>query len=279
MMDKHNQFDPQQHSSQSAANQSIISTEDKLSPSLPQEWHRPPENGLKSSVYLSEFVEERSHLLLPLLGYGLLGFALFDYIHIVFPPRFTNPEWEFQTIGAMVEHVAAPLLGLLFVFYRNQGYIFKLEKIILGFLSWISLLVGLLYVLMVPLGVADTWRIYQANNNQIAAQVSQQSQQFQQMKGKLNQAKTDQQIKQLLASGAPQGRSPEIKNPQAFKDELLTQVSQSEQRMQLQANSARTNQRQALFKNSVKWNLGAVLAGTLFIWIWQLTDWARRRLD
>lgn len=277
MMDKHNQFDPQ-HSSQSAANQSVTSTEGNLSPSLPQGWHRPPDNGLKSSVYLSEFFAERSQLLLPLLGYGLLGFALFDYIHIIFPPRFTNPEWEFQTIGAMVEHVAAPLLGLLFVFYRHQGYIFKLEKIILGFLSWISLLVGLLYLLMLPLGVADTWRLYQANNNQIATQVSQQSQQFQQMKERLNQATTDEQIKQLLASGTPQGSTPEIKNPQALKDELLAQVAQSEQRLQLQANSARTNQRQTLFKNSVKWNLGTVLAGTLFIWIWHLTNWARRRL-
>lgn len=277
-MDKQNSFDAQQHPSETASSQPVNSLQDEeLSPSLPKDWHRPQENGLKSLVYLSEVVEQRSHLLMPVLGYGLLLFTLFDYIPIIIPSRFTDPAWELQTIGALVEHVAVPLLGLLFVFYRNQGYIFKWERNLLGFLSWICLLVGLLYMLMLPLGIADSWRLYYANKTQVAARASQQRQQFQQAKGQLNQAKNDEQIKQVITSLTPKIRSEDIKNPQVFKDQFLNQISEGERRIQVQANKVWTDQSQTLIKNSVKWNLGALVSGTLFIWIWYLTDWARRK--
>jgi hypothetical protein len=186
--------------------------------------------------------------------------------------------WELQTIGALVEHVVAPLLGLMFVFYRPEGSINTWERKILGLLSWVSLLVGLLYLLMLPLGVIDTWRIYQYNNTQISAQLSQQSQQLQPIKQKLNQAKTDEQIEKLLASLTPQ-TSPKIKSPQTSKDQLLTQISQAERSIKVQADNARGSQGQTLLKNSVKWNLGALVVGILFIWIWHLTDWTRIRHD
>lgn len=51
------------------------------------------------------------------VGYGLLLLALFDTIEVLTPPQFTNPAWEFQTIGALVERVPVPLLGLVLVFF------------------------------------------------------------------------------------------------------------------------------------------------------------------
>ncbi|MCJ8280423.1 MAG: hypothetical protein MJK14_11100 [Rivularia sp. ALOHA_DT_140] len=40
------------------------------------------------------------------VGYGLLILALFDVIEMFIPTRFMNPNWEFQTFGALVEKVA-----------------------------------------------------------------------------------------------------------------------------------------------------------------------------
>lgn len=75
-MDKPNQLDAQQHSSETASSQPDKPPEEKkLSPSLPEGWQHPQENSLIGLVYLSEFVEQRSHLLLPLLGYTLLLFS------------------------------------------------------------------------------------------------------------------------------------------------------------------------------------------------------------
>lgn len=264
-MDKQNQADSQS------------SVREAQPPSPPEGWYRHQENNLNGWIFLSEIVEQRSHSFMPLLGYGLLLFGLFDYIAIIIPPQFTNPAWELKTIGDFVEHVAIPLLGMLLVFYRHQGYIFKLEKRLLGFLSWVCLLVGLLYLLMLPLGVADTWRLYNANKVQVSSRMTQQHQQFEKAKRKLNQAKTDEQIKQVVTSLTPTVRSEDIKEPQAFKDQFLTKISEGELQIQIQADKVWTDQSQTLLKNAVKWNLGALVAGVLFIVTWHLTDWARGR--
>ena len=278
-MNKHNQFDTQppiRGKQQQSQNPSTSANpfEDKKSP-LPESRNAHKKNGLKGSLYLSETVEEHSTFLMRLLGYGLLIFALLDYIYIVIPPRFTNPAWELQTIGAFVEHAAIPMLGLMLVFYRYQGYISRIEKNLLGLLSWGSLLLGLLYLLMVPLGIIDTGRIYHSNNTQIDAQVSQQRQQVEQIKVKLNQATTDEQLRQLFASLTPEGRSLKINNPQTFKEQSLAQISQNDRNIQAKADSVRKTQRNALLKNSIKWNIAALVSGILFIWIWHLTRWTR----
>lgn len=274
-MDKDNQIDAQH--SPHPFSQPVNFEDEERSQALPEGKQTSQKNSLKGSLYLSEVVEQQTLLLMRLLGYGLLVLGSIDYIYIVIPAQLTNPLWEFQTIGALVEHAGIPLMGLMFVFYRHQGYIVKREKKLLWFLSWVSLLIGLLYLLMLPLGVADTWRIYHASNAQITAQRSQQSQQFQQIKGKLNEATTEEQLEQLVASLTPQGGSLQIKDPQAFKDEFLAQITESERKAQVQAETTLTSQRQELLKNSLKWNLGSLIAGVLFMWIWYLTRWTRIR--
>lgn len=276
MMNQQDHIDSQQHSTQATSSQ-VKQTQDKaLPPTLEKGWRKSRTKELKGSFQISAVVEQRSHLLVHSLGYSFLVFALVDYFHIIIPPQLTNPVWELQTIGALVEHGAIPLLGLMFVFYRHQGSIGKREKRLLVFLSRVSLLLGLLYLLMLPLGVGDTWRIYQSSNAQITTQLTQQVQQFQQIKGQLNQATTNEQLKNLLASLAPQGRPEEINNPQAFKNQFLAQVSQAEQNIKVQAKTAQNNQNITLIKNSVKWNLGTLITATLFIWIWYVTRWVRK---
>lgn len=280
MTDEHNQVDAQQQFSQTASSQPVNPLEDKeRSPasSKGRRRTRRKRKRLNSSMYLLETVEPQTNLLVCWLGYGLLASALVDYAHLIIPPHFTDPVWEFQTIGALADHAAIPLLGLMFVFYRHQGNIVRREKQFLWLLSWLSLLVGVLYLLMLPLGLADTWRIYHANNTQIAAQLSKQSQQLQQIKGKLNQVTTDEQLEQLVASFASQNRSPQIKNPQALKDQFLSQISQAQRELEIQADNERKNRFQTLLKNSLKSNLGVLIAGCLFILIWHLTSWTRNK--
>jgi len=107
-----------------------------------------------------------------------------------YPPRFTDPNWEVQTIRALVEH-AATLAGADACLYRHQGYIGKREKISWGFILGFPV-GGAAISVDDSLRIIDTG-IYHASNAQIAAQLSQQRQQFQQIKDKLNQATTDEQ--------------------------------------------------------------------------------------
>ena len=268
-MDKQHQFDTQPP----------IRGEESSLP--PKDWYRNQENGLNNSTGLVEFpevIEHQTHPLAHLLGYILLMFALIDYIHILIPPHFTNFFWEFQMIGSLVEHVPIPLMGLVFVFCRNPSYIGKLENHFLWFLSWVSLVVGLVYLLMIPLGVTDTWRIYYASKAQITNQIYQQSQSFEQIKDQLSQATTDEQFKKLAVDLNLQSSSLQVKNTQAFKDQLRNGIAQAERSIQVQAHIAQTNETQALIKDSLKWNVGALIAGTSFILIWRLSGWRRIKI-
>lgn len=279
MMDKQDRVDAGQQQAQTNSKLVNAIEERKQPPLQSPGWDLYQPNIFNKEVYLSEFAEERSHILVSLLGYGLLAFAFFDCIYILIPPRFTNPVWEFQTIGALVERAAIPLLGMASIFYRRQGQIKKLEKQLMGCLSWVCLLLGLFYLLMVPLGIVDSWRIYQAERVAIADQLSAHNQQLEQITTQLDGAKTNEQMIQILAKLSAPGSSPQIENPQIIKKELLNKMSQAQLKMKSQATKVDETKKRSLIKNSVKWNLGALLAGTLFVLFWHLTDWARIRED
>lgn len=214
-----------------------------------------------------------------LVGYGLLLLALFDYVTIFIPPNFTNPVWEFQTIGALVEHVPIPLLGLILVFYGEANFRQKLEKRGLKFLSYFALVAGVLFLLLLPLGLNDTWRINTQNKAQVSSQLARGTSQLQQIKQQLSQASTPEDISRLFSGTNNSIDTPNVENFQEFRSQLLTEVDRTGQNLRTQAEAVQSNQRFNLFKNSAKWNLGALVSGLLFIRIWYSTRWARRKWE
>jgi hypothetical protein len=220
--------------------------------------------------------EKRTVLLLRWVGYTLLLLALFDVIETFVPPNFMNPAWEFRMVGSLVERVAAPLIGLTLVFYGEANFRAEWEILLLKILSWAALVVGGLYFLLVPLAISDTLRLYAQNEAQLNTQFNQRISRIQKTKDQLSKA-GEKDIEQFLGR-LNQGRSPDIKNPQDL-EKIRTQISssldQAENRAKTEAKIAE-NQRQSLLKNSVKWNLGALVSGVAFIYIWRLTRWSRR---
>jgi len=85
--------------------------------------------------------------------------------------------------------------GLMLVFYLHQRLHRQTgKKISWGFILGFSLLVGLLYLLMIPLGIIDTGHLYHASSNSKLLQLSQQ---FQQIKDKLKSGDSE-QLKQIF---------------------------------------------------------------------------------
>ncbi|NMG09295.1 HpsJ family protein [Brasilonema sp. UFV-L1] len=218
------------------------------------------------------FSQLGSMTIVRVLGYGLLCLALFDIIEMFIPPNFMNPAWEFKTIGALVEKVAVPLIGLVLVFFGERHSRTKWEIPILKFLSWLSLLFGILFFLLIPLGLTNTIRLSNQNVAQVKTVSTQQISQAEQLEQQVSQASPE-QINRFLKS---QGRKIDNnKSPQELKEQLLSEVSKTKQQIKNQAEATQSLRGLNLIKTSVKWNLGAVVAGTLFISIWKGTRWAR----
>ncbi|MFY7803679.1 MAG: HpsJ family protein [Limnoraphis robusta] len=214
------------------------------------------------------------------VGYTLLFLTFVDLVLLLIPPQLTNPVWEFQTMGAIVERVAVPLIAFVLIFYGEQNLRPKWERPLLSLLSVLTLLFGIFLLILVPLGVINTLRIDKQSNTQIDTQVEQRMTQIQQVQQQLEQANTEEQMENLLSRLDTQGRTPEIQSAQELeevKNQLSDFVSRTESSTKTQAEETRRNRRILLFKNSLKWNLGALVSGVLFIAIWKATGWTRKR--
>lgn len=87
------------------------------------------------------------------VGYGLLLLALFDVIQLLLPLNYQDPVWVLQTVGAIVERVPVPLLGLLLIFFGEDAERTSIEDILLKVLRWATLLLAIGFLAMVPLEI------------------------------------------------------------------------------------------------------------------------------
>ena len=222
----------------------------------------------------------RSIHLVRWVGYGFLVLSFFDLIDILYPPDLMNPSWELQTIGQLVERVAVPLLAFILIFFGERNSRDRWEIPVLNLLSWLTLLYGIIFLLLIPLGLFNTLRIDRQANQQLSTQANQVQTQIQQVQEELKTVNSPADMEDLLSRINPQVRTPEIESFQQFeeiKTRLSTVVANSDQQIATRVKETRSAQRQNLLKRSIKWNLGALIVGALFISIWKGTLWARQK--
>ncbi len=210
-----------------------------------------------------------------IVGYGLLTLWILDAIAIFIPPRFTDPTWEFETMGRLVESVGWPLLAMAFIFFGEEESRPRFELILVKGLSWFCLVLAIFYFLMLPLGLANSWRIKNRNDVQIGEILSQKTTPLNQLETGLTKASSNDDVTKVLLSLIPPDRraaqAPQIKDPQDVKTKLLSEIVKSKQKLKTETDDARSNYLKVLIKNAVKWNMGAILSGVLFIYLWRFS--------
>lgn len=234
------------------------------------------EKTTRKPIEMTNFIEKRSFSLLRFTGYALLVFSIVDYLVILVPPKLTDPNWEFQAISQMVDHVWSILLGLAFIFLFNETSVIKVRQIaLLKFLSWLCLFIGIFYLLMLPLGVNNSLTIYRSINNQFINQQSQQQEQIQKITEALKNITSSEQLTQIAANLKITIEPQSNLSPQELKNKISQQIQTSAQTAINAANTAKREQTKSLIKASVKVNIGTVISGAYFIILWRLTGWTR----
>ncbi|MBD2214895.1 hypothetical protein H6G27_34380 [Nostoc linckia FACHB-104] len=235
-----------------------------------------PEKLSKIPIEITEIIEKRSFGLLRFLGYALLIFSVIDYLGILLPPRLTDPNWEFQAIAQMVDHVWSILLGLTFIFLYNQTSIIKPKQLsILKFFSWVALPIGIVYLLMLPLGINNSLTLYKNINNQFTNQQAQQQEQVQKVTEKLNATNSPQELNNLAKALNLPNVGEASESPQDLKNKISQQIQTSSQNAVTVANTAKREQIKDLIKTAVRINLGAIISGICLITLWRMTHWTR----
>ncbi len=218
--------------------------------------------------------------ILRLVGYGLLVMAIIDLLFLLIPPQLMNPLWEFQTMGAIVERIPVTLLGVVLVYYGERSDRASIETLLLKILSWLSLVAAIFLLLMVPLSITNSFRIYYQQNATVNAQTVSQKDAIQKFKEELEAANSKAEIGELLQQQAKQQVNiPDSVNTTKLKTDLLANLQNNQDQLASQAQSFRAEKRSWLLKNCLKWNLGAIIASILFWLIWKSTAWARLEID
>lgn len=213
--------------------------------------------------------------LIRLVGYGLLGLTLIDFISLILPLQLMDSVWELQTMGAFIERIPVPLLGIAFIYYGERSYRAPIENFLLRWLSYLSLILGIFFLLMIPLGINNTVRIALTNNAIINQELFTKVEQIDKFKNKMTAANSPAEIQAVLQKQSYQGKLPDAINAEKFKAQFIKELNNTENDLRKQIEAVRSKKRWELLKKSIKWNLGALIASCLFFVIWKDTLWAR----
>ena len=209
--------------------------------------------------------------LIRVIGYVFLAFFLFDFADTLIPLRLTNPTWEFQTFGALVEKVPVLFLAYAMIYLgRNFGRK-PLEQFLLSLITWLALILGLVYLLMIPISIINTNRLLTLNHQQ-TLQLDIQIAQVKKAQTNLKTTNTQSELQQILSRDLGNNSPiPRLENPEqvkTLKNRLSTVISDGELKLKEQAQSLK-DVRLELFKKSVKWNLGSLVSAALLFYIWK----------
>ena len=214
--------------------------------------------------------------ILRLVGYGLLLMALVDLFFLLVPPQLMNPLWEFQTIGAIVERIPVTLLALVLIYCGERSDRAPVEAKILKILSWFCLLAAVALILVIPLNISNSFRIYNRHNASANAQFVTQKDSIQQFKEQLEGASSKAEIGAILQQQAQQKVNiPDSANTQKLKTDIIANLQSNQDNITDQVEAFRAQKKTLLLKKCLRWNIGALISAVLFFIIWRSTGWAR----
>ncbi|MFN5855681.1 MAG: HpsJ family protein [Pseudanabaenaceae cyanobacterium] len=215
-------------------------------------------------------------LLMRFLGYSFVLFFLIDTASLLIPLRFTNAVWEFETIGQIIERLPIILMAPILIFFGEETHRFRWEFIVLKVLNWTMFLFAILMFLAAPLFIVNSFRVQEIRHSEAISRSTQQNEPLRQISERLNLAKTDDEIRNVLKLLPVQGNQrPNLSRPQEQRQRILEQIEKSQQQIKEQLENDKKFQSRAIWRNGLKWASVALISGGLVAYFWQLTRWAR----
>jgi hypothetical protein len=211
----------------------------------------------KAKVILPPEVTRDGYGRMNVVGYVFIFYSLVDLALNLLPPQFMNAEWEFQAQGYLVEHVWGFLFGIMLILFRSGSEIWLVELYFLQFVSRSLIFIGLLYCLLLPIGLMNTQRLattIQANYNQ---ELSAKTRQLEQAR---NQIETNPDVLTALQQ-----------QTHVTSDQIFQQLELQKQQIKNQLDAQKQQQEKTLLKNALRSNIGSLMIGITFISVWGLT--------
>lgn len=231
--------------------------------------------------------------LLRFAGYGLLLLAFSNFTDALIPPKFgQDAQWEFSTLGKLVGTSPVPIIGLILVFYDELTARSTFGKKVLKFLSWLSLLLSIFYVVMLLVGISAAIRINNDINTQANFALSEQTTKTNKAKEDIeNRAKEDlkktSDVELLKVAESFERGSPNIKlnktNILELRSQLETELKNKLEAewlkrtndIKIKVEEGKSKAFRQLIKQAAKSYFEAIVSAFVLFGIWSQTKWTR----
>jgi len=233
-------------------------------------------NNEKDENDIPQKVSEEIASLIRKVGYFFLGFSLFIFLKTLIPVHLFDSQWEFSVIGQLVDQIWWILLGFVFIFYYREGSLISYsEARLLNFFSWLSLVVAISYLVMIPLSIYDTSNISYYINNDHILQDSKIDTQLERLDKRIQQSNSPEQLIAIAKRINPQKTLSNTKNLDQLKQEIKAPLEKLRQNLH-KNNADQFNERLVQFsKTGISTIFGSILSATSLYVLWRSTLWAR----
>jgi hypothetical protein len=220
----------------------------------------------------------RSVFLVHWIGYGLLLFWLIDTCFLIFPFRFTDPNWLIVMFEGFVQSSPVLLVGFVLSFFGERKPRLDWEFLTLKVLSWWTGILSILFILLIPCTILIGYQVTQINQTTVGRTTQTQISQLQILKQNVTNARSSAELQlasNLIGLNESSNSGGNSSNPGQVRDVILRRLRIEENALKQKGESQLTAQNLSTLKRSVKICLGAVMSSILFFLIWRSTGWAR----
>jgi hypothetical protein len=210
--------------------------------------------------------------IMPVIGYGIFFTSVASFLNILFPLQLFNPVWELQIIGSLIFQSSIVLIGLGLICFRylteNQNDTRLIEFLLLKVLRWFFLILAILFLLLAPLVVLNSFRMTTQITEQVTQRQNAKVTEIEQIQNQSSKITNPDQLRALAKSIKINKEDIDRLSDKQLPDNIQKQLSNLKSQIQKEAAIARRNQLQKLWQNSIRMIFAQVFLSFIFIFIW-----------
>jgi len=209
---------------------------------------------------------------MPVIGYGVFFTSFADFLNVLFPLQLFNPDWELQTVGALISQSCILLIGMGLIcsryFTENQQGTRLIEFLLLKFIRWFFLSLAILYLFLAPLVVMNSFRVSNKIIEQVAQKQNARTTAIDQIQNQSSKMTNPSQLRALAQSIDMKKDEIARLSDEQLPASIRQQLSAVKSQIEKEAAIARQNQLHKLWQNCVRMILAQLLLVFTSILIW-----------
>ena len=209
--------------------------------------------------------------IMPVIGYGLFFVYLSEFPNILFPLQLSNPAWELQTIGALMNQSWALLIGMGFIcsryFTENHKDTLLIEFLLLKFLRWFFLILAILYLFLAPPVVLNSFKISDQITEKVTQQQNAKITEIDQIQNQSSKITNPSQLRALAQSLNINKDDIARLSDERLSATIQQLFSNAKSRIEKESAITRRNQLQKFWQNSIRIIFSQILLAFTFIFI------------